>query len=53
MFSNFFFRKSCRLWENVKKYGRDFKEAIPLCENLEVYIFLRLDTSVVHNLIAN
>jgi hypothetical protein len=26
-----------------------FKEAIPLCENLEVYICLRLDTTVVHN----
>jgi hypothetical protein len=21
MFNNFFFRKSCRLWENVEKYG--------------------------------
>jgi hypothetical protein len=26
-----------------------FKEAIPLCENLEVYIYLRLDTTIVHN----
>jgi hypothetical protein len=26
-----------------------FKKATPLCENLEVYIFLRLDTRVVHN----
>jgi hypothetical protein len=22
MFNNFFFRKSCRLWDNVEKYGR-------------------------------
>ena len=22
MFSNFFFRKSCRLWDNLEKYGR-------------------------------
>jgi hypothetical protein len=21
-FNNFFFRKSCRLWDNVEKYGR-------------------------------
>jgi hypothetical protein len=27
----------------------NFKEAIPLRENLEVYICLRLDTTVVHN----
>jgi hypothetical protein len=26
-----------------------FKEAIPLCENQEVYICLRLDTTAVHN----
>jgi hypothetical protein len=28
---------------------RFFKEAIPLCENLEVYIRLGLDTTAVHN----
>jgi hypothetical protein len=37
------------VWGREWIFAIQFMEAFPLCDNIEVCIFLRLDTTIIHN----